>query len=138
MDFKNMSEDMRDRILAMFGVSRTILGTAESDTNRSTAETADYVFSKRVVKPHMIAICGTLNDRLVGRYGDNLYASFIDPVPEDKAFRIIEMQAMMGNQPVMNANEGRDAYGGLGPVAGGDVLMKPTAMGPITDTTESG
>jgi HK97 family phage portal protein len=28
MDFKNMSEDMRDRILAMFGVSRTILGTA--------------------------------------------------------------------------------------------------------------
>jgi HK97 family phage portal protein len=48
MDFKNMSEDMRDRILAMFGVSRTILGTAESDTNRATAETADYVFSKRV------------------------------------------------------------------------------------------
>jgi HK97 family phage portal protein len=79
MDFKNMSEDMRDRILAMFGVSRTILGTAESDTNRSTAETADYVFSKRVVKPHMMNICATLNDRLVPRYGDTFLSSTLSP-----------------------------------------------------------
>ena len=138
MDFKNMSVEMRDRVLSMFGVSKTILGTAESDTNRATAETADYVFSKRVVKPHMIGICGTLNDRLVGRYGDNLYASFIDPVPEDKAFRIQEMTAMMGGQPVMAANEARDNYAGLGPVDGGDTLMKPTAMGPVGDTTGTG
>jgi phage portal protein BeeE len=57
MDFKNLSEDAQERILARFGVSRTILGTAESDTNRATAETADYVFSKRVIKPHMQLIC---------------------------------------------------------------------------------
>jgi HK97 family phage portal protein len=135
MDFKNMSEDMRDRILAMFGVSRTILGTAESDTNRATAETADYVFSKRVIKPHMMNMCATLNDRLVPRYGDDLYVSFIDPVPEDKAFRILEMQAMMGSQPVMAANEARDAYAGLGPVDGGDTLMKSNTMGPIGEAT---
>jgi HK97 family phage portal protein len=131
MDFKNMSEDMRDRILAMFGVSRTILGTAESDTNRSTAETADYVFSKRVVKPHMMLICAVLNDRLVPRYGDDLYISFIDPVPEDKAFRVQEMQAAMGNQPLLTANEGRESYLGRGPVEGGDTLMAPTMMAPI-------
>jgi HK97 family phage portal protein len=35
MDFRNLSLDSRDRILAMFGVSKTILGTAESDTNRA-------------------------------------------------------------------------------------------------------
>ena len=131
MDFKNMSEDMRDRILAMFGVSRTILGTAESDTNRATAETADYVFSKRVVKPHMMLICAVLNDRLVPRYGDDLYISFIDPVPEDKAFRVQEMQAAMGNQPLLTANEGRESYLGRGPVEGGDTLMAPTMMAPI-------
>jgi HK97 family phage portal protein len=130
MDFKNMSEDMRDRILAMFGVSRTILGTAESDTNRATAETADYVFSKRVVKPHMMNICATLNDRLVPRYGDDLYISFIDPVPEDKAFRTTEMQASVGSQPLLTVNEARDQFMGLGPVDGGDVLMSPTAMAP--------
>jgi HK97 family phage portal protein len=35
MDFKNLSEDSKERTLAMYGVSRTILGTAESDTNRA-------------------------------------------------------------------------------------------------------
>ena len=101
----------------------------------NTAETADYVFSKRVVKPHMILICGTLNDRLVGRYADkddeDLYVSFIDPVPEDKAARTTEMQTAVGSQPVLTVNEARDEFMGLGPVEGGDVLMAPTAMAPV-------
>jgi HK97 family phage portal protein len=131
MDFKNMSEDMRDRILSMFGVSRTILGTAESDTNRATAETADYVFSKRVIKPHMTLICSFLNERLVPRYGDNLYITFIDPVPEDKAFRTIEMQAASGSQPVLTPNETRDEFMGMGPVEGGDKLYGSTSFAPL-------
>jgi hypothetical protein len=93
MGFSKLTDTMRDRILAMGGVSRTILGTAESDTNRATAETADYVFSKRVVKPHMTLICSFLNERLVPRYGDNLYITFIDSVPEDKAFRTTRLAA---------------------------------------------
>lgn len=138
MDFKNMSEDMRDRILAMFGVSRTILGTAESDTNRATAETADYVFSKRVVKPHMTKMCATLNASLVGRYGDDLYISFIDPVPEDKAFRNEEMKTVVGSQPVMTVNEARDEFMGLGPVEGGDALMVPNTMTAVGETPDAG
>jgi HK97 family phage portal protein len=130
MDFKNLSENMRDRILAVFGVSKTILGTAESDTNRATAETADYVFSKRVIKPRMQLICSFLNERFIPRYGDDLYITFIDPVPEDKAFRTIEMQAATGNQPVLTINEARDEFMGLGPAEGGDTLMKPNTMGP--------
>lgn len=96
----------------------------------NTAETADYVFSKRVVKPHMVNICATLNDRLVPRYGDNLYISFIDPVPEDRAARTTEMQASVGNQPLLSVNEARDQFLGAGPIDGGDVLMSPTAMQP--------
>ena len=138
MDFKNMSEDMRDRILAMFGVSRTILGTAESDTNRATAETADYVFSKRVVKPHMTLICGFLNEKLIPRYGDDLYITFIDPVPEDKAFRTIEMQAAVGSQPVLTPNEARDEFMGLGPVDGGDTLFVSTSFAPVGEAQEGG
>jgi hypothetical protein len=52
------------------GVSKTILGTAESDTNRATAETADYVFSKRTIKPKMELVLSYLNEFLVPRYGD--------------------------------------------------------------------
>ena len=35
MDFSKLSLEMKDRILSMFGASKTILGTAESDTNRA-------------------------------------------------------------------------------------------------------
>ena len=55
MDFAKLTDATRDRILAGFRVSKTILGTAESDTNRATAETADYVFSKR--NPSSLARC---------------------------------------------------------------------------------
>ena len=130
MDFKNLADNSRDRILAAAGVSKTILGTAESDTNRATAETADYVFSKRVLKPRMQLICSFLNERLVPRYGDDLYITFIDPVPEDRAARTTEMQTAVGSQPVLTINEAREQFMGLGPVEGGDVLMKPTAMSP--------
>ncbi len=138
MDFKNLSEDMRDRILALFGVSKTILGTAESDTNRATAETADYVFSKRVIKPHMQRICDFLNEKLVPRYGDDLYISFIDPVPEDRGARTTEMQAAVGSQPILTINEARDEFMGLGPVEGGDVLMAPSTMGPVGEPEGDG
>ncbi|HLY40467.1 MAG TPA: phage portal protein [Terracidiphilus sp.] len=138
MDFKNLSEDMRDRILALFGVSKTILGTAESDTNRATAETADYVFSKRVVKPHMQRICDFLNEKLVPRYGDDLYISFIDPVPEDRGARTTEMSAAVGSQPVLTINEARDEFMGLGPVEGGDQLMAPSTMAPVGEPTGDG
>jgi HK97 family phage portal protein len=138
MDFKNLADATRDRILAAAGVSKTILGTAESDTNRATAETADYVFSKRTIKPKMLLVISYLNEFLVPRYGDDLYLTFIDPTPEDKEFRTQEMQAAVGSMPVMTQNEARKTYMGLGPVDGGDQLMRPAAMEPAgqTDTPE--
>jgi HK97 family phage portal protein len=136
MDFSNLSKEAKERILMMFGTSRTILGTAESDTNRATAETADYVFSKRVIKPHMMLICAVFNERLIPRYGDDLYISFIDPVPEDRAARTTEMQASVGSQPILTVNEARDQFIGLGPVDGGDVLMKPGTMAPVNEPTK--
>jgi hypothetical protein len=128
MDFDKLTTTTRDRILAAFRVSKTILGTAESDTNRATAETADYVFSKRTIKPKMLLVISYLNEFLVPRYGDDLYLTFIDPTPEDKEFRTQEMQAAVGSMPVMTQNEARQNYLGLGPIDGGDQLMRPTTM----------
>ena len=128
MDFSTLAEATRDRILAAARVSKTILGTAESDTNRATAETADYVFSKRTIKPKMLLVLSYLNEFLVPRYGDNIYLTFIDPVPEDKEFRTKEMQAAVGSIPVMTQNEARKNYMGLGPIEGGDKLLMPSTM----------
>ena len=136
MDFAKLTETTRDRILAGFRVSKTILGTAESDTNRATAETADYVFSKRTIKPKMLLILSFLNEFLVPRYGDDIYLTFIDPVSEDKDARVREMTAASGGVPVMTQNEARKNYLGLGPITGGDKLLAPTAMAPV-GTTEA-
>lgn len=130
MDFAKLTDATRDRILAAFRVSKTILGTAESDTNRATAETADYVFSKRTIKPKMLLIVSYLNEFLVSRYGDDLYLTFIDPTPEDKQFRTQEMQASVSSMPIMTQNEARKSYLGLGPIEGGDKLMAPSTMTP--------
>jgi HK97 family phage portal protein len=138
MEFEKLAMATRDRILAAFGVSKTILGTAESDTNRATAETADYVFSKRTMKPKMQLVLSYLNEFLIPRYGDDLYLTFIDPTPEDKEFRTKEMQAAVGNMPIMTQNEARRSYLGLGAIEGGDQLMTPSTMtaAGITDKPE--
>jgi hypothetical protein len=70
----------------------------------------------------------------VPRFGDDLYLTFIDPVPEDKAARTDEMNKAVGGMPVMTQNEARKNFLGLGAVDGGDQLMRPTAMEPAGQT----
>lgn len=134
---KDLSDNTRDKILAGTRVSKTILGTAESDTNRSTAETADYVFAKRTIKPKMQLIVSYLNEFLTPRFGDDIYISFIDPVPEDKAARNTEMTTAVGKLPVITANEAREQFMGLGPVEGGEKLMMPNNFQVATSTTSA-
>lgn len=104
----------------------------------NTAETADYVFSKRVVRPHMLLICAYLNERLIPRYGDKIYLSFIDPVPEDRAARTDEMSKASGGVPIITQNEAREEFMGLGPVDGGDALLIPNTMTPSGEPTQDG
>lgn len=132
MDFANLDTVYRDKILAGFRVSKTILGTAESDTNRATAETADYIFARRTIKPKMELICSYINEFLTPRYGDeSIYISFVDPTPEDKAFRIQEMQATVGNQPVLSVNEAREKYLNEVPVDNGDFVQQANSLIPV-------
>lgn len=131
MDFANLQKVSQDKILAGFRVPKTVLGSAESETNRSTAETANYVFSKRTLWPKCELISQYLNEFLVPRYGDNLYLEFENPVPEDKAAELEEMKAATGLQPVMSINEAREEYLGLGPVENGESVMGSAMMSVI-------
>ena len=123
MDFANLQQVMRDKILAGFRVPKTILGGSESETNRATAETSNYIFAARTIKPKMEMIVQQLNEFLVPRYGDNLYLDFVDPVPEDRAQKIEEMKAAVSNQPVMSVNEAREEYFGLDGIDNGESVM---------------
>jgi HK97 family phage portal protein len=131
MDFANMQSVMRDKILSGFRVPKTILGSSESETNRATAETANYVFAARTIKPKMELIVQQLNEFLVPRFGDNLYLDFSDPVPEDRAQRIEEMKAATAQQAVISINEAREEYFGLDGVDKGDNVMTDFSKVPL-------
>lgn len=130
MDFSNMANMMRDRILAAFRVPRTALGITD-DVNRANAEATNYVFALRTIKPKMELICSYLNEFLVPRYGDDLVLTFTDPVPENRQERILEMQAAMAGQPVMSVNEARDSYFGLDPIENGESVMQDFSKVPL-------
>jgi len=131
--FDETAEKNRDKILAGFRVPKTILGAAESDTNRATAETADYVFAKRTIKPKMILICSYLNEFLVPRFGDDILLTFTDPVTEDKLATSTEMKNNIGGASVITVNEAREQYLGLEEVEGGDKLLIPNNLIPVED-----
>lgn len=132
--FGGVSDTNRDKILAAFRVSKTILGTSESETNRATAETADYVFSKRTIKPKMLLICSFLNEFLVPRFGDDIFLTFVDPVPENQTQKIDEMNKAVGGLPVISVDEARADYLGKDPIIGGEKLLAPTTFGPASDS----
>lgn len=124
MDFTNLMDKMRDRILAGFRVPRTALGITD-DVNRANAEATNYVFALRTIKPKMELIVSYLNEFLIPRYGDDVYLAFADPVPENREQRIQEMQAAVGQQPVISVNEAREEYFGLEGVENGDEVSRP-------------
>lgn len=139
LDFANMMDMMRDRILAAFRVPRTALGITD-DVNRANAEATNYVFALRTIKPKMRLIVSYLNEFLVPRYGDDLVLDFADPVPENREQKVAEMQAATGNAPVMSVNEARENYFGLDPVEGGDDVSKPfnfLSMGKLKPKAEN-
>lgn len=136
MDFVEGQKSNRDKILSGFRVPKTILGVAESETNRATAETADYVFAARTIKPKMKLLCSYLNMLLVPRFGDDLYLDFVDPVPENRELRIKEMQAAAASQPVISVNEAREEYFGLEGIENGDSVMTDFSKIPLGKPTK--
>lgn len=130
MDFSNMMTMMRDRILAAFRVPRTALGITD-DVNRANAEATDYVFAARTILPKMQIICSYLNEFLAPRYGDNIYLTFNNPVPENREQTMREISAALGAAPMMSVNEARDEYFGLDPIENGDDVMAPFSMTPL-------
>jgi HK97 family phage portal protein len=130
MDFANLMEKMQNKILAGFRVPRSILGITD-DVNRANAEATHYIFIARTIVPKMKQIVSLLNEFYVPLYGDDLYLSFKNPVPEDRAALMEEMSKATGNQPIMSINEARERYFGMDPIDGGDDVMGSGLMTPV-------
>jgi HK97 family phage portal protein len=129
MDFANLRQVSRDEILALFGVPKSILGIVD-DVNRANAEASNYVFADRTIKPYMQKITDTINEFLVPFYGENMWLTFVDPVPENRIEQLEIDKAALGGKPFMSVNEVRQRYN-LAPIENGNDVMTDFSSVPL-------
>lgn len=133
MQMQNADSTFRDKILAAFGVPKSVVGIVE-DVNRANAESSNYVFSVFTVKPKTDRLVTYLNEFYLEVFSgaDQMYFTYDDPTPENATLEITENQASLGNAPWKSVNEVR-AEKGLPPIEGGDVVNTLTTLIPISD-----
>lgn len=127
MEFLKSREFNRDMILAMFGVPKSVLGMNES-VNRASAETAEYVFMKGTIKPKMLRLIAGIQEKLAPMFDERLIVGFVDPVPEDKSFKLQQRKDL--TNLVLTVNEAREDMG-YEPITNGDRLYISNTLVPI-------
>lgn len=132
MDFIQQQTWTRDKLMAMFKNTKTILGITE-DVNRANAEASEASWLKHNIKPKMERIVDYINEFLVPVYGSNLVLGFCDPVPENTEQDYAQYK--MAVDMWLTRNEIREELG-LDPVEGGDFLFVPFTQAPISTVSE--
>lgn len=131
MDFVNLRVQMRDEILGLMRVPHVVLGLGAGESlNRATADTTDYVFARRTIRPRLRRLSAYLNEFLVPRFGKDLVLEFKDPVPEDSAEKRALHREGLGNQPYLTVNEVRNDLG-MPDVEGGDTVNEGSGFFPL-------
>lgn len=110
---------MRDAVLEHFGVPREIMGITEN-SNRSTADSAQYIYAKNVLTPRLRAREEAINMQLLPLFGDNLVWRFDPVVPYDQDFN--KAKALEAyNAGLLTKNEARELLD-MPDTEGGDVF----------------
>lgn len=117
----------RNTIMQVTGIPPEILGVIEN-SNRSTIEASDFLYSKWVVEPRLEFQRCILQEDLVPEFDERLIIDFVSPVKEDKEFHLKAAQAAPWSRTV---NEWRDLQD-LEPIAdgSGEVFMVPFNLTP--------
>lgn len=85
LDMVNGRTFTRDAILEHFGVPREIMGIT-LNSNRATADAAQYIYAKNVLRPKLINRQEAVNQQLLPAYGEELLWEFDDIIPKDIEF----------------------------------------------------
>lgn len=126
MEMGGTDDRYRDKILAGFGVPKTLVGLT-TEVNRASAEASEYIYAKYTVKPIVEDLLAFLNNTVApeldksGRY----YFAYDEFVPVNQELRLKERELAFGKRPYKTLNEVRSEEG-LPPVAGGDEVPDPT------------
>jgi hypothetical protein len=100
---------LRDAVRQSFGMPPEIMGDV-SNSNRSTIDAADVIYSRYVLVPRLERLRDGLQKWLVDEWADEgLILNYHNPVPEDKEFKL---RAMTGLPQNWDVDEHRSAVGG--------------------------
>ena len=131
----------RDKILAAFGVPKTLVGLT-TEVNRASAEASEYIYAKYTIKPIVDDLIEFLNVNVAPLFdtAGNLYFAYDEFVPKNQEIILKEREIALNKQPYMTVNEVR-ATVGLPKVPGGDVvygnaMQVPLGEEPPTDPTK--
>lgn len=114
---------MRDAVLEHFGVPREIMGITEN-SNRSTAESAQYIHAKNVLTPKIKMREEAINKQLLPMFDDttNLIWRYDAIIPFDKDFD--KDKAIDGyDKGIIMQNEARSLLG-FDDIDGGDIFKE--------------
>jgi HK97 family phage portal protein len=129
LDFNEQMKTMRDDVLAVFKVPKTVLGLTD-DVNRANADATTRAFMERVITPRMKRLVDMLNEFYLPMFiqDDNSYFfDFTDPSPEDVELKLKRYES--GRKYTwLTPNEIR-AEENLEPLPGGDDLFAPLGSG---------
>lgn len=111
--FDDVSKEIRDEILAIFGVPASMLGLVE-DVNRANADANNYMYQRETVLPKLTLIQEKLTEKLASIYDPRLIVEFENPVPEDitqkMAQRQINIQTGFSSIDELRAEEGLEPW----------------------------
>lgn len=130
LDFAEQMKTMRDDVLAVFKVPKTVLGLTD-DVNKANAQATTMAFMERVVTPRMRKFVASLNEYYLPMFVGNdntLFFDFYDPAPEDMELKLKKYENAR-KFTWMTPNEIR-VEESLEPLPGGDDLFAPLAGGP--------
>lgn len=122
MEMGATDDRYRDKILAGFGVPKTLVGLT-TEVNRATAEASEYVFARYTIKPIVEDFLEFLNNNVapvIDPKGD-FYFACDEFVPINMEIALKEREISLGKQAYRTVNEVRTEIG-LPPVDGGDVI----------------
>jgi HK97 family phage portal protein len=118
LGFIDMREFSNDTIRRTFGIPPELLGKSEN-SNRSTAETAYYIFAMTVLKPRVLHLVSELNKNLLPLITKDrsVRLGFSEVVPDDKEFNLRVMQTF---PTAFTINDVRK-LAGFKPIIGGEL-----------------
>lgn len=128
MDYVASGDQMRDWVMALHGVSKSIVGIME-DVNRASADAAIANFVFREITPELMYLGQVLTEKLGKRFDERIEIYWPDLTPDDPEMQLKKVQIGITSMAI-SRNEIRE-FIGLEPWPdGGDEPLGPMGQVP--------